>query len=76
MKKINKITFHNKIIDIRKAANPIRETRVLKLVFMSELEFSEPYFLQTCDVSTYSSLKYVHKIGKIQALKFWNCSSL
>ena len=25
---------------------------------MSELEFSEPYFIPTCDVSTYSCLKY------------------
>ena len=24
----------------------------------TELEYSEPYFLQTCDVSTYSRLKY------------------
>ena len=34
MKKLNNIIFHNKNIDIYKLPNPIRETRVLKLVFI------------------------------------------
>ena len=36
MKKLNNMIFHNKNIDIYKTAyNPIRETRVLKLVFIT-----------------------------------------
>ena len=34
VKKLNKKIFHNKNNDIHKTANPIRETRVPKLVFI------------------------------------------
>jgi len=35
MKKLNNIIFNNKNIDIYKTQNPIRETRVSKLVFIT-----------------------------------------
>jgi len=35
MKKLNKIIFHNKNIDIEKLSNPLRETRTPKLVFIT-----------------------------------------
>ena len=35
MKKLNKMIFHNKILISTKLPNPIRETRVSKLVFIT-----------------------------------------
>ena len=35
MRKLNKIIFYNKNIDIQKLPNPIRETRVSKPVFIT-----------------------------------------
>ena len=39
MKKIIKIIFHNKNIDIHKTPNPIREIRVPKLFFITILSY-------------------------------------